>query len=70
MNAADNFQRDKTMNLIQVEIKPEENMITVWNNGEGIPITLHKEHNCYVPEMIFGKYNLRKLALLFLTFLR
>ena len=43
------------MNCIQVEILPEENLISVWNNGAGIPIEIHKEHNIYVPEMIFGK---------------
>ena len=24
------------------------------NNGRGIPIEMHKEHNVYVPELIFG----------------
>jgi DNA topoisomerase II len=43
------------MNMIKVDIDPEMNMISVWNNGKGIPIEIHKEHNCYVPEMIFGK---------------
>lgn len=42
------------MNCIKIDIKPEQNMIRVWNNGQGIPITIHKEHGCYVPEMIFG----------------
>merc|ERR1719421_971861 len=23
------------------------------NNGKGVPIVVHKEHNCYVPELIF-----------------
>ena len=55
VNAADNFQRDKTMNLVKVEINPEQNKISVWNNGKGIPVQIHKEHNIYVPEMIFGK---------------
>ena len=27
----------------------------MWNNGSGVPIEIHKEHNVYVPEMIFGK---------------
>jgi len=35
VNAADNFQRDKTMDKIQVTIDAEENTITVWNNGQG-----------------------------------
>ena len=26
-----------------------------WNNGKGIDVELHKEHNMYVPELIFGK---------------
>ena len=55
VNAADNFQRDSSMNLIQVDIDPARNLISVWNNGKGIPITIHKEHGCYVPEMIFGR---------------
>jgi len=42
------------MNCIKITIKPEENMISIWNNGKGIPITIHKVHKVYVPEMIFG----------------
>ena len=55
VNAADNFQRDKSMNMIQVEINPQENLISVWNNGSGIPIQMHQDHGVYVPEMIFGQ---------------
>ena len=55
VNAADNFQRDPSMNMIKIEIKPDENKISVWNNGKGIPIQMHKEQGCYVPEMIFGQ---------------
>jgi len=55
VNAADNFQRDKSMNLIEIVIDPEANKISVWNNGKGIPITMHREHKCYVPAMIFGQ---------------
>ena len=55
VNAADNFQRDKSMDRIYVQIKPEENLISIQNNGKGIPIKIHKEYNCYVPELIFGQ---------------
>lgn len=41
--------------MVQVEINSERNQIKVWNNGKGIPIQIHKVHNCYVPDMIFGK---------------
>ena len=54
VNAADNYQRDKTMNMIKVDINQEENYISVWNNGKGIPIQIHKGEGIYVPEMIFG----------------
>lgn len=32
----------------------ESNMIRVWNNGDGIPVEVHKEEGVYVPELIFG----------------
>lgn len=32
----------------------ESNTITVWNNGDGIPVEMHKDENVYVPELIFG----------------
>lgn len=54
VNAADHKQRDKSMNMIKVEIDPENNMISVWNNGAGIPVEIHKEEKVYVPELIFG----------------
>ena len=54
VNAADNKQRDSNMNRLEVTINPDENYIRVWNNGNGIPIVMHKEHGIYVPELIFG----------------
>jgi DNA topoisomerase-2 len=42
------------MDLIRVEIDSAAGSISVWNNGKGIPIEVHKEHHCYVPELIFG----------------
>lgn len=54
VNAADNYQRDSRMDTIKVKIDAKSNQISVWNNGKGIPIQIHKEHNIYVPELIFG----------------
>ncbi|CAG9855568.1 unnamed protein product [Phyllotreta striolata] len=54
VNAADNKQRDKSMDCIKIEIKPEENFVSVWNNGKGIPVVMHKDENMFVPTMIFG----------------
>ena len=44
------------MNRIEVTIDQASGLIAVWNNGTGIPIEVHKEHNIYVPELIFGKF--------------
>ena len=54
VNAADNYQRDKSMKYIKVDINPEENRIRVKNGGKGIPIEVHKTYNMYVPQLIFG----------------
>lgn len=54
VNAADNKQRDKSMNCIKIDIDKEKNVISVWNNGEGIPVVMHKDEKMYVPTMIFG----------------
>jgi DNA topoisomerase-2 len=54
VNAADNKQRDASMDAIKVTIDAEEGVVSVWNNGRGIPVTIHKEHGIYVPELIFG----------------
>lgn len=32
----------------------ENNVISVFNNGKGIPVAMHKEEKMYVPTMIFG----------------
>eukprot|EP00971_Amphidinium_carterae_P051957 1022686-Amphidinium_carterae.3 len=29
--------------------------ISVYNNGKGLPVVVHKEHHVYVPEMVFGQ---------------
>uniref|UniRef100_A0A8C6ZG45 DNA topoisomerase 2 n=1 Tax=Nothoprocta perdicaria TaxID=30464 RepID=A0A8C6ZG45_NOTPE len=55
VNAADNKQRDKAMSCIKITIDPENNTISVWNNGKGIPVVEHKVEKVYVPALIFGQ---------------
>ncbi|XP_068023099.1 DNA topoisomerase 2-alpha [Melanerpes formicivorus] len=55
VNAADNKQRDKNMSCIRVTIDVENNTISVWNNGKGIPVVEHKVEKVYVPALIFGQ---------------
>ncbi|XP_017274093.1 DNA topoisomerase 2-alpha isoform X2 [Kryptolebias marmoratus] len=55
VNAADNKQRDKNMSCIKVNIDVENNTISVWNNGKGIPVVEHKVEKVFVPALIFGQ---------------
>src|SRR5687767_8469252 len=43
------------MTALKVKIDKEAGKISVYNNGKGIPIEIHKELNVYVPEMLFGQ---------------
>ncbi len=52
-NSVDEHQRNKNLNKIDVFVDVKNNTISVKDNG-GIPIEIHKEHNQYVPEVIFG----------------
>lgn len=54
VNAADNKQRDKNMDCIKIDINAETNTVSIWNNGKGIPVVMHKEEKMFVPTMIFG----------------
>jgi DNA topoisomerase-2 len=54
VNAADNKQRDHTMNEVRVDIDPETNTISIYNNGRGIPIEKHKKEDMYIPELVLG----------------
>ncbi|KAG0028757.1 DNA topoisomerase 2 [Podila clonocystis] len=54
VNAADNKIRDPTMDTIKIDIDKEEGRISVYNNGKGIPVEIHKSEGMYVPELIFG----------------
>ncbi|EPY54117.1 DNA topoisomerase II [Schizosaccharomyces cryophilus OY26] len=54
VNAADNKVRDPTMNTLKVTIDPGSNVISVFNNGKGIPVEIHDKEQIYIPELIFG----------------
>ncbi|QTF49396.1 topoisomerase II [Acanthamoeba polyphaga mimivirus] len=55
VNAADHNKRCQTCNIIKVDIDQKTGQISVWNNGDGIDVAIHKEHNIWVPSMIFGE---------------
>jgi DNA topoisomerase-2 len=51
-NASDHSVKTGRVKVIKVEI--ENNRISVWNDGDGIPVVIHKDEKVYVPELIFG----------------
>lgn len=49
--------KDESINLmknIKVNISHETGVISVFNDGNGLDVALHPEHNIYIPELIFG----------------
>lgn len=40
--------------MLAMPFVQENNLIRVYNSGDGIPVEMHKEENVYVPELIFG----------------
>lgn len=58
MNASDNYINSKqagiVMDTIKVIIDPEKNLISVWNNGKGIPVLKHEVEKIYIPDLVFG----------------
>lgn len=56
VNASDQTKQHKSCNKIKVDIDQEEGIISVYNNGPGIPIIKHSEHKIMIPQMIFGEF--------------
>ena len=64
VNSYDHYIRSKMLNVkdsnhllvktIKVSIDAENSEISVYNDGEGIPVEVHSGEKMYLPEMIFG----------------
>jgi len=52
-NASDHYIRTNGK-VKYIKINVTKDSITIENDGDGIPIKIHKEHKIYVPELIFG----------------
>lgn len=55
VNASDQRQRDSSMTEIRININVKENEISVYNDGAGIPVEIHKVEGVYLPEMLMGQ---------------
>lgn len=53
-NAIDHSKRTLKVPVTEIKVKISEGVISVYNNGTGIPLELNSE-NVYVPEMIFSE---------------
>lgn len=55
-NSCDEFRRKDNMGLTEIEVYIDQvnGYISIKDNG-GIPIVMHKQAKCYVPEFIFGQ---------------
>jgi len=42
------------MTYLKVSINEAENWVSVENDGQTLPVEIHKEHKMHVPEMVFG----------------
>jgi len=54
VNAADHYENKKNMTTLKVDINTAHGEISVWNDGDPIPIVRHKDAQVYLPEFIFG----------------
>lgn len=54
VNARDHTVRDPTCRNIDITLDRESGEISIWNDGNGIPIAIHKKYDKYLPEVIFG----------------
>lgn len=54
VNAIDHTVREKNAKNIKVDINVKTGEISVFNDGPGVPVVLHKEYKIYIPELIFG----------------
>jgi DNA topoisomerase II len=55
VNASDNRQRDSKMSEIRVEIDVARNVISVRNDGSGVPVAKHDGEDVMIPTMVFGQ---------------
>ena len=56
LNSFDQTVRENAnVSMIKVTIDKDTGIISVYNNGEGIPVVKHEEYKIWIPSMIFGE---------------
>ena len=54
LNALDQFH--ETGKVTEIDVSVTDDKISIRNDGPGIPIVKHKEHDVYIPELIFSQF--------------
>eukprot|EP00798_Chlamydomonas_sp_ICE-L_P015086 gene15086-biopygen24148 len=54
VNALDQVQENDAVRRIDISVDRGTGVIGVRNDGVGLPVEMHPEHECYTPELIFG----------------
>eukprot|EP00798_Chlamydomonas_sp_ICE-L_P002024 gene2024-biopygen13075 len=54
MNALDQVHENDAVRRIDISVDRGTGVIGVRNDGVGLPVEMHSEHECYTPELIFG----------------
>ena len=52
-NSVDEHKRNPSLNKIEIYVDKDKGTIKIKDNG-GLPVILHKDHNMFVPEIVFG----------------
>lgn len=55
MNSADHA-REHPDAVTTIRITVDQNKISIFNDGPGIPIVKHSEHDMYIPELLFSQF--------------
>ena len=55
VNARDHSIRDKKCKNIKINIDKKTGVISVWNDGNGVPTGIHSKYNVPLPQLIFSQ---------------
>jgi DNA topoisomerase-2 len=56
VNAGSNKQRDDSTTEIRLKINRKDDMIDIYNNGKGLPISNHPIESKPIPSIMFGQF--------------
>ena len=55
-NSCDEFRRPENLGLTELHVRIWKNGDVIIEDNGGIPVVMHKDAGCYLPEFIFGRF--------------